>query len=567
LTASTLQPLEPPITKATLSELDVNKIVHNPKLRHDINYDPELHFRPNLDGEKGRKKQEKANLFYNVLTHELMRFVSNPEEFYRCHSNDLDWSLPRLLRAVKEILETLVPQRDKDMLDLGLNVELFMQQFYKGIADLEKLASWLANILKLHCAPMRDDWVDEMYKELSRGNRDQDIPMLVQGMRSLLGVLEVMKLDVANHQIRCLRPVLIENTVDFEQRFFLKKIHGGRLNIDGARTWYQNAKANWEASSKVQEMRGLYTQAFGDTAVFFDAVTKLILPSTPVEAPNSNACPNTFMFDEERIMRLRSDMYDTICLEICMRQFEEFSKLEDMSSLDMHINFNAAQFSRPSSYAGSDSDSSTSASSTCTSSARSSGYLGTAKMGDEGFVRDARRRARELYSSLLALLHTAPSTSRASYRWKELASPVALQILRYVDTPYISLEVLEKALLRKFTDIQCETFQEVETYFHQRLFQELTKRVMEFKSLPSVGLFSVSTGRGVPGSVLMQSTRPQEGSNPNGARREARDEGGIEDMATRLAHLGMLHWRVWAPIAYHPAEEASSEVSLSEPST
>jgi hypothetical protein len=375
-------------------------------------------------------------------------------------------------------------------------------------------------------------------------------------MRSLLGVLEVMKLDVANHQIRCLRPFLIENTVDFEQRFFLKKILGGRLTIDGARSWYQNAKATWDAYPKVQEMEALYTQAFGDTAAFFDATAKLILPSTPVEVPNSNACPNTFMFDEERIMRLRSDMYDTICLEICMRQFEEFEKLEDMTGFDMHINFNAPQFSRPSSYVGSDSGSST-----CNSSPRSSGYLGAASTtSDGGSARDARTRARELYNSLLALLHTAPSTSRASYRWKELASPMALQILRYVDAPHISLDDLERALLRKLTDIQSDAFQEVETYFHQRLFQELTKRIVEFKNLPSVNLFSVATGRGVAGSVHTPLPRQQNGSTANGARREARDEGGIEDMATRLAHLGMLHWRVWAAIAYVPGEEASSGV-------
>ena len=35
--------LDPPITKHTLSELDVTKIIHNPKLRHDINFDPDLH--------------------------------------------------------------------------------------------------------------------------------------------------------------------------------------------------------------------------------------------------------------------------------------------------------------------------------------------------------------------------------------------------------------------------------------------------------------------------------------------------------------------------------------------
>ena len=64
--------LEPPVTKATLSELDVQKIVHNPKLRHDINFDPELHFRPNLDGDKGKRKQEKANQFWNALYDQLL---------------------------------------------------------------------------------------------------------------------------------------------------------------------------------------------------------------------------------------------------------------------------------------------------------------------------------------------------------------------------------------------------------------------------------------------------------------------------------------------------------------
>lgn len=50
--------------------------------------------------------------------------------------------------------------------------------------------------------------------------------------------------------------------------------------------------------------------------MFFYAATKLILPSTPV--PNANVYPTTFTFDAERIQKLRSDMYDTICLEICM---------------------------------------------------------------------------------------------------------------------------------------------------------------------------------------------------------------------------------------------------------
>jgi len=255
------------VTKATLSELDVQKIVHNPKLRHDINFDPELHFRPNLDGDKGKRKQEKANQFWNTLFDQLVLFVMDRETFHARYGHT-DWCLPILLRAVRDIIETLVPQRDRELLNEGLNVDLLMQQFNRGVADLEKLASWLASVLKLHCAPMRDEWVDEMYQELSNGNSNNDMTELVKGMRSLLSVLEAMKLDVANHQIRCLRPVLIEDTVHFEQRFFLRKMESTKLSITPSRMWYRAAQEYTERLYAGSSMPHL--PAFGDMSVFFE---------------------------------------------------------------------------------------------------------------------------------------------------------------------------------------------------------------------------------------------------------------------------------------------------------
>ncbi|KAB5583676.1 T-complex protein 11-domain-containing protein [Coniochaeta sp. 2T2.1] len=540
--------LEPPVTKATLSELDVNKIIHNPKLRHDINFDPELHFRPNLDGERGRKKQEKANQFWNALLDQLCLFVTDRPAFILQCPDETNWCLPQLLRAVREIIQTLVPQRDREFLNEGLNVDLLMQQFNKGIADLEKLASWLSGILKLHCAPMRDEWVDEMDNQLSSGNRNNDMQELVKGMRTLLNVLEAMKLDVANHQIRCLRPVLIEDTVHFEQRFFLKKIQSGKLNLDLARQWYQNARAN--APLEYLDPRHPYAQAFGETAAFFYAATKLILPSTPVEVPNANVCPNTFVFDEERILKLRSDLYDTIGLEICMRQYEELERMADFG-LSIHFNFNAPMSSRPSSYVGSDNGSSN-------SSPRNSGYLGG--QGTTSST-DAASRARELYNSLLALLQTAPPVSRASQRWQGLSPSMALQILRYVNAPQITLSDLEDQLSRKLGQVGGEAFQDVETYFHRRLLQELAKRVKDLRNLSGVGLFEVATGGRVQGlgrPMGTLQTREQHLEVP-GSARELRDEGGIDDMATRLAHLGLLHWRVWADLAYNDDLEVEME--------
>lgn len=187
--------LEPPVTKSTLSELDVNKIVHNPKLRHDINFDPDLHFRPNLDGEKGRRKTQKADRFWETMRTQLRDYLINREQFER-DLGGIEWCLPVTLKAVREILETLVPQRDRASVEETFNTDLLMQQFRKGVADLPKLALWLSQLLKRHCAPMRDTWVDGMVSEISQGDQEGDVSLLVLGMRNLLGVLEAMKLVI-----------------------------------------------------------------------------------------------------------------------------------------------------------------------------------------------------------------------------------------------------------------------------------------------------------------------------------------------------------------------------------
>ncbi|KAK3371563.1 T-complex protein 11-domain-containing protein [Lasiosphaeria ovina] len=546
------RPLEPPVTKATLSELDVNKIIHNPKLRHDINFDPELHFRPNLDGEKGRKKQEKANQFWNALLDQLMQFVTDRDGFHRSYGKDEDWCLPLLLRAVKEIIQTLVPQRDREFLNEGLNVDLLMQQFNRGVADLERLASWLSGVLKLHCAPMRDEWVDEMYNELSSGNRNNDMAELVKGMRSLLSVLEAMKLDVANHQIRCLRPVLIEDTVHFEQRFFMKKIQARKVDIREARIWYRGARECAERSYMGSAMP--YLHAFGETAVFFEALSRLVLPST-----DTTKVPTTFLFDEERIIKLRSDMYDNICLEICMRKYEDLERLSKLTQLYSRVpayvresstssgrssaefNFNApTTTSRPSSLALSDHGS-------INSSPRNSGGLFAQPILD---LAESRSRSANLYSSLVALLHTAAPSSRPAQRWQCLAQSVAPQILRYVNAPH-SLPGFEDQLVECLGDVQNEVFREVELQFQQRLLGALAKRVKDYKSLSGVGLFSVATGGRVNGSSRDREQRDVSlFASLDSRPLDPREDAGIEDMATRLAHLGILHWRVWSQLAY-----------------
>ncbi|KAI3330116.1 camp-mediated signaling protein Sok1 [Ustulina deusta] len=566
----TTRPLEPPVTKATLSELDVAKIIHNPRLRHDINFDPELHFRPNLDGEKGRRKQQKADQFWDTLRDQLQQFITDRDGFVQQYGNGEDWSLPLLLRSVKEIIQTLVPARDRLCLDEGLNVELIMQQFSRGMADLEKLASWLSGVLKSHCAPMRDEWVDQMYNQLTNGNRTNNMVELVQGLRNLLSVLEAMKLDVANHQIRCLRPILIEDTVHFEQRFFLKKIRDGKVNTRSAQTWYSQLNAVQNPTS---------VQAFGETAVFFEELVNIIMPSSARQYPN---LPSTFLFDEERIAKLRSDILDAINLEVCMRLYEAYetvdrnmwhcdatsavpspylatplsdasgflsAKTEDEGS---EFNFNAPT-SRPSSMVFSSAGS-------AHSSPRSSLVVPTVHIA--GSQEDLKARSQDLYDSLVALVQSSTTSSRGTSRWRVMNDSLALQIFRFTNAPTDMLESFEKSLnihlgdLRSPTD-EAETlystlFQTVEDVFRDRLRAELQQRVKDLKSLTGVSLFSVATGSRLQGpsrtwDISRDSIRDSERDS---STRGTREEAGVVDMATRLAHMGLIHWRVWSQLVY-----------------
>ena len=193
-------------------------IVQNSKLRHDINFDPDLHFRPINLSDKGKTKQERSQGFWKSLIEQLGMFVDENRrpEFMSRYARSHEWCLPVLLRTIKDIVETLVPKRDRDLIDEAFNVELLMQEFYKGVLDSKRLAEWLAGVLKTHCAPMCDNEVNNMVARSRVGSREGNLEQLVMGMRELLSVLENMKLDVANHQVCRVRSALIQETIHYE---------------------------------------------------------------------------------------------------------------------------------------------------------------------------------------------------------------------------------------------------------------------------------------------------------------------------------------------------------------
>ena len=301
----------PPITPDSLAELDMSRIINNPKLRHDVNFDRELHFRPNLDGSKGRLKVQQANQYWKALEAELITYTYVQSRKALEPENLANWDrvmeasllrLPKVFTAVRDILKTLVPDYDQKAVSERLDVEHMMRQIQNGVCDLIDLANWLAKMLKKHCAPMRDGLVDMMQKELCRGATEGVHARLVNGLRLLMNILEAMKLDVANHQIRHMRPLLIDDALKFQRRYNLHRIEAGRVSALSAKKWLD------------RQISDLTTEQQSSTpleALIAGLVRDLLFNDT------NSICPSTFYLDLDRLRALRIELHSSIYQVIC----------------------------------------------------------------------------------------------------------------------------------------------------------------------------------------------------------------------------------------------------------
>ncbi|KAI9887590.1 MAG: hypothetical protein M1823_000574 [Watsoniomyces obsoletus] len=315
----------PPVTARTLQQLELPRVINNAKLRHDINFDPHLHFRPNPDAMRGERKRREAEAYWAALGDDLEQCALLGDEEL--------WETPvvpprvqRVLAEIRDILRSLVPERDVSVIDDTLDLPLLVQQIRRASLDYQRLAGWLSGVLKTHCAPMRDAWVDDMQEEFERAARDDDRGALVEGIRTLFGILEAMKLDVANHQVRNLRTLLVEDTVNFERHLFRRRIEKGELDVRLARRWYERAQRDCASSGIEMNASGGMnnTQTNSNNNRTVATLVRAIVESLASSSSTRSSLPDTFEFDRDRIHALQWELQGMVALEVCMKRFELF---------------------------------------------------------------------------------------------------------------------------------------------------------------------------------------------------------------------------------------------------
>ena len=303
----------PPVNLQCLREIDLQEIVKNPQLRHDIIFDPLLQFRPNLDGEHGVKKRHLSDKYWSDVENELIVYASRPDLF-RYESTRL---VP-LFDTLRDVLLTIVPQREAQHICDILDTELNVQELVKGSLVMTNLSEWLANLFKQHCAPMRDSYVDKMSQKFREAEAEGSLSKLMEGLKLIFQILEAMKLDIANHQIRLLRPALLSNAIEFEKQYVNSLMASRRAILKPSLLWFSNKFNEYVTTKQVLVKDPQNVTVPEIYRVSIRSIISLLSCRKMVRE-----FLTSLSFDHARLILLRADIRQLACLLVCRLLFQQ----------------------------------------------------------------------------------------------------------------------------------------------------------------------------------------------------------------------------------------------------
>ncbi|RDB18020.1 Protein SOK1 [Hypsizygus marmoreus] len=385
--------LQPLVNRQTLKELDLDVILRNPQLRHDLLFDPGLQFRPTCS----RRKRGISERYWAAIAQEVETGCtcvsfdlqgkphttvcacaqvpnppSHPVVAYSSAMNVVTLRMPsRIRNLLSEFLEVLllVVQPLSSVSGMYVNPNTFKSQMQEHSAqaayiryifdpalieqelkhelfDPSGLFCAIGSILKGHCAPMRDRAVEMMVqaaKACAPGGTGSKRDA-VSAVRMCMEILELMKLDIANHQLQTLMPFLMRTSAQFELKAF-KNRENNITSLRMTREWLHLAHTDMLSRPPIPHPRhfsgSLSYSALPRNSQTYLAVLKGIIdlifdPPPPSSSPSSTPTsstppspvfqtttltsprlpgyPETTYLDSARLALLSSDAADTTAL-------------------------------------------------------------------------------------------------------------------------------------------------------------------------------------------------------------------------------------------------------------
>ncbi|XP_062445164.1 T-complex protein 11-like protein 2 isoform X3 [Rhea pennata] len=160
--------------------------------------------------------------------------------FWDCLESELNEDPPEYEHAIKlfgEIKEILLSfltpgaNRIQNQICEVLDTDLIRQQAEHNAVDIHGLANYIINTMGKLCAPVRDNDI----KQLKATDN------IVELLRQIFRVLDLMKMDMANYTIQNLRPYLRRNLVDYERTKFQEILEETPSALDLTTEWIKES--------------------------------------------------------------------------------------------------------------------------------------------------------------------------------------------------------------------------------------------------------------------------------------------------------------------------------------
>ncbi|KAJ2786977.1 cAMP-mediated signaling protein sok1 [Coemansia interrupta] len=267
----------PPINRYTLRELKIQNILQNPRLRHEVLFEPKLEFRPNSSGQLAEAKQRAAHQYWATVEQGLKT------------ESGLS-TIAMLVVELREILAEMAedtPKTDMARYAVDLRERLdevrIRQQLAHGVFDVSAVVTYLSSVMSEFAPGERHAAViAKVGSYVARGR-------VVRGFRLAFDVLESIKIDVANSSIEMYREYMRATAVAFERSHFSLSLRRGSITgLSETREWWTRALAETRESGSSLD------------TIFFKVARDMILDDgAPV--------PALFRMDDARIISVRRE--------------------------------------------------------------------------------------------------------------------------------------------------------------------------------------------------------------------------------------------------------------------
>jgi hypothetical protein len=545
------------INNSSLRELDITLLVNHVGFRVDLNHCADLVLRPISRG--GREKSRLTSDYRDalIIEMELIRWLPTGLDMEALESGltlaiatkACQRRLPLLLTSVRAMVAMMIPDDDIPELESNWDPAHIMQEIHGSVLDFLAKAKWLGSLLKKHCAPCRDNDIDRIIQTISAG----DIASIASGLIELLRVIELMRLDISNYQIRSLRPYFIDSCLQFQQRYYGSQIVRRKFHPFKSRTWFVHSRLELEKTpTAVPELMALPSNNT-ELKAFVNGFVQLVLPScqTPI--------PDTFERDVVRMRAIRSELVGLVQLNICYKVFLEFLKREHANSGRVVV---LPQRDRATVQAN----------------------LRTITAKDGGAIAARSHLAVEIVRQINAAGPAATlGLGRRPPRQVDAAllQQVEAALTERLNPNNDKYEHEERELRRRLT---ADVFAVAEGFLHTLPFEIFTSLVPDARPLPPGGAGTLrQSASSTPSATSRATSRAQSPvarARASARRRQQRHGAGsvkstppasseseaaalstaaeaeeqqlhrLDAARDRLAHIAILHWRVWADLVY-----------------